>query len=758
MKYALVFCFLTGVFAHAQPDYVLTGTIVDGQQNMLSGAAVYIPELNKGTISDSAGHFVMMDLPSGIFTFEVSFLGHETAILLIDTDHPPEQLKIILPSNPIEGKAVVISGGSYSSQHENAIKIDAIQNRDLKGLGKPTLVEGLSESPGIDLVNYGGAAITPVIRGLSTSNILFLNNGIRLENYQFSGEHPYLTDAFGISQVELIRGPASLLYGSDAIGGVVNSIPEYPAASGAIDGDVLAQYYSNTSGYAGSAGIKGSDSKFSWGARGSLNSHADYISGDGTRVPNTRFKGYSFKSFSMYRTSRAIFKLYYDYNKLKAGMANEESVLLVPDNSHNNEVWYQDLDNHMVISKNTIFFNHNRIMLNMAYQENLRKLIGNPAEEEHPLVNMRLRTVNYELKDLITPGENLTYTLALQGMFQQNANEMGESRVLPDFTVQDIGLFGMVQLRLQDRLHLQGGIRMDNRWLIVPGQPATSHSHSGEPDEENPGNEILQAFNRYYGNVSVSAGITFELNDKLLFRTNLASAFRAPNIAELTQDGEHGLRYEQGDRNLSPQRNYESDVSIHYHSPFLMVDIAGFYNGIRNYIYLGITSDTSSEGNTIYRYQQSDAFLTGSEISFEIHPWKHIHAGGNYAFLVGRRKDGSPLPLIPQNKLNLDLGFEKKASFWIQEYSLQIGWLCAFSKKDAGENEWSADAYTLIRISAGLRISFSGQPLEINFVLNNLTNRQYTDQLSMLNELGYSDMGRSANISIQIPFGFKQPG
>lgn len=133
----------------------------------------------------------------------------------------------------------------------------------------------------------------PVIRGLSMNDILILNNGVRYENYQYSSHHPLGIDDSGIEDVEVIKGPASLLYGSDAIGGVINFIKEKPASEHSIIGDYTVQLFSNTLGIKNNIGIKGSSGRFFGGIRIGQKTHADFLQGGGEYVPNSRFNEYS---------------------------------------------------------------------------------------------------------------------------------------------------------------------------------------------------------------------------------------------------------------------------------------------------------------------------------------------------------------------------------------------------------------------------------------------------------------------------------
>ena len=174
------------------------------------------------------------------------------------------ELNIKLKSTTIEAGEVVITGFYNSTQHDNAVKIDVLKLDILTTKNTANFSEVLTRVPGVDMISKGSGVSKPVIRGLSMNDILVLNNGVRFENYQYSSHHPLGIDEFGIEDVEIIKGPASLLYGSDAIGGVINLIKEKPAPVNTISGDYNLQLFSNSLGMTNNFGIKGSIKKILW--------------------------------------------------------------------------------------------------------------------------------------------------------------------------------------------------------------------------------------------------------------------------------------------------------------------------------------------------------------------------------------------------------------------------------------------------------------------------------------------------------------
>ena len=194
--------------------------------------------------------------------------------------------------------------------------------------------------------------------------------------------------------------------------------------------------------------------------------------------------------------------------------------------------------------------------------------------------------------------------------------------------------FAMGKYHFGDNIIVEAGFRYSYRKLDVPLQEAGGGHDHEEPEHEE--DEVLISYNGDFNNLSGSLGSTFELSKELFLRVNIASAFRAPNIAELRQFGIHSTRFEAGNPNLVQQHNLEGDLGLHYHSQHATFDVSGFYNHINNYIHLAPTTDTTEEGMIIYQYTQANSHLYGTEASVHYHPhpihWLHIKA--TYSFCI----------------------------------------------------------------------------------------------------------------------------
>jgi len=289
-------------------------------------------------------------------------------------------------------------------------------------------------------------------------------------------------------------------------------------------------------------------------------------------------------------------------------------------------------------------------------------------------------------------------------------------------------------------------MRYSFRKIDVPKQPA-----SGDPNSD----EIQ--YDGQFSNLSASVGATINVTEKMHFRLNLASAYRSPNLAELTQQGMHGTRYEVGNPELKTQQNLEADLGYHLHTRHLTFDISAFYNNVFNYIHLSPTSDTTDEGVDIYRYQQADAYLYGGEFSIHLHPhpihWLHLKS--SYSYVVGKKKQGGYLPLIPAQKLNLNVSVTKRKWKGLRDMFVKAGVDFVFAQNNPSEFETAPAAYTLLKLGLGFDVVVKQQRFSFSIVANNLLDATYYDHLSSLKPLGIYNMGRNVSFSIKIPFGIK---
>ncbi|OFX66921.1 MAG: hypothetical protein A2X12_01565 [Bacteroidetes bacterium GWE2_29_8] len=739
MKKIFLLCALAVLYSFSGAQNVITGVITNQNNEPLDKATMFIPELNIGCISDQNGYYILNNVPKGKVKIKFSHLGYSNLIESLILKGGGVELNVMLKESVIETEEIVVSGGYNSTQHENAVKIDVLKINK-KNMITPNFSEALTKVSGVDMISKGNGVSKPVIRGLSMNDILILNNGVRFENYQYSSHHPLGIDEFGIEDVEIIKGPASLLYGSDAIGGVINFIKERPASVGKFEGDYNLQLFSNSLGMVNNLGLKASTEKLYGGIRIGHKTNADYLEGGGDVVKNSRFNEYSIKANTGYRGKKGLFKLFYDYNNQNLGLVEEDAIESIQTRGRTNSIFYERLKTHLLSSQNKVYLGKFKMDFNAAYQNTELVHFG---EEDVYEIQMQLGTLTYETRLYLPSDINSEYIIGFQGFNQTNENiNNRETRLLPDATTNNYSGFGMFQHTFHKKLKLQAGGRYDNKTISAENL-----------------NVVIQNsdLNKNYGSVSGSIGATYNFSETVLLRANFASAFRTPNLAELTSNGPHEAIYELGNNTLAPEKSYEWDISTHLHKQYFTFDIAGFYNIVNDYIFLSPTGYETSQGLNIYRYIQQNSELYGGEAGIHFHPQqlKWLHCETKYSTVIGVQNNGDYLPFIPADKVSFELRAEKQKLIFFNNAYASFIINHAFKQNKPSPEETATNDYTLLNATLGASIATKNNNILICIGINNLTDEKYIDHLSTLKEVNLHNPGRNFILSVTVPFGNK---
>lgn len=715
---------------------IVKGSIFNAHTKQgLTDVNVYLPSLEKGTSTNENGLFTLKNIPSGTYDIVFSIIGFETQSLQI-TIPLLKNININLSPSAIEMEDIIISTPFHKLQRDNVMKVEQRKVKDLKSNGAITLIDGIADIAGVENISTGLSIGKPVIRGLSSNRVLVYTQGIRLENQQFGDEHGLGINDAGIESVEVIKGPASLLYGSDALGGVLYLNPEKFAQANTSKGDFNGNYYGNTQGFNTNAGYKLSGNHFKFLFRGSLTEHSDYKTKN-YRVTNTRFKEQDFKAGIGYQISNFKTELRYNVNNSKLGIPEE----LGEQSTHKTPLLpYQNITNHIFSSKSVMFFNDSQLDITLGYIHNDRKEFEEEHdheeedhdEEEHEdhdileaALHMKLKTINYDIKYHLPTFGKFETIVGTQGMNQTNSN-YGEEELIPNATTNDIGVLAVSHIHFE-KTDIQLGVRYDNRSINIK---------SG----------VQKDFNSFNGSLGLKVNIT----NTITGRINLATGFRAPNLAELTSNGSHEgtNRYEIGNINLKSEQNFQTDIALEFKNKHIELFANGFYNKIDNYIFLSPNGELIDD-NPVFLYLQDNAKLYGGEFGFHLHPhpldWLHFES--SFETVTGKQKDNSYLPLIPANSFSntLRAKFDTKA--------LKNGYVFVKVKSTLKHNNNSAletntDGYNLL--SAGLGIDFLvlKQTLSVTLSGNNLTNTNYISHLSRLKPDGIFNMGRNVIVGL----------
>jgi iron complex outermembrane receptor protein len=327
---------LLSVFSASAKLVSLEGKVIDGQtKETLPGVLITIPDLKIAVLSDGSGQFKFNSIPEkGKFLVEIRYIGYKTRIETIDFSLRAPLLFELFPSI-IEAKEVVITGTAFSSDNrKNSTSVSAVNKDQLVNRVSGNLIDAISKVPGVSQVSTGAGISKPVIRGLSYNRVLTLVDGAKQEGQQWGDEHGMEVDQYSAERVEILRGAASLLYGSDALGGVINVIDALPSTEGQIRGEFLSSYQSNNGLSGSSAMLQGNSNGFIWRARGTFKSAYSY-NAPGGRIANT---GFNERNVS----GQIGFNKNWGYAHLNLSSFNNNIGL--PDFSRNDDCQFEDED------------------------------------------------------------------------------------------------------------------------------------------------------------------------------------------------------------------------------------------------------------------------------------------------------------------------------------------------------------------------------------------------------------------------------
>lgn len=323
-------------------------------------------------------------------------------------------------------------------------------------------------------------------------------------------------------------------------------------------------------------------------------------------------------------------------------------------------------------------------------------------------------------------------------MHQTNMNS-GEEYLIPDAVTKDFGVFGTINYEWGTNV-IQAGLRFDTRNITSEAHGIQLHGGS------------FAALNKFYTSWNASLGYKTNFNEAFVFRLNVASGFRAPNLAELTSNGIHegANRYEIGNVNLKTEQNLQTDLNLEYKTDHVEFFVNGFYNHIANYIYLSPTGNQFTNSGAVnfiqvYDYIQNNANLYGGEVGLHFHPhpldWLHFET--SFETVTGQKENTDYLPLIPANNWNNTLRFELNDSNWLKENFATISLSSTFNQNKVSGFETRTGGYSILNLGLGGTLHFGRTKVEVNLNGNNITDKKYIAHLSRLKTDGIANIGRN---------------
>jgi len=768
----------------------LSGTVTDkADGKAIIGATVSIPDLRIGAVTDISGHYTLNRLPKGVYLLQVSYIGYGTFNQRVDFTKT-SKLDVQLQTSSIETGEVVITGVSKATEIKRdpvpmvAVGKSFLDERSASG----NVIDEIANLPGISAVTTGPNISKPFIHGLGYNRVVTLEDGMRQEGQQWGDEHGIEVDQNSIDRVEVIKGPASLSYGSDAIGGVVNLITPSPVAEGKILGSVQTTYGTNQGLINSSFRLYGNQNGLVWGtvisgkeAKDYQNQHDGRVYGTGYKEGDARAMIGLNKSWGSSYLNASIFDDFQEIPDGSRDSATRKFTQQITDadtyrpivpgsvlNSYAITPLHQHVQLYRIYDNSNFILGSGNLIVNLGYQFSHRREYTHPTEIDIPGLNLHLATYTYDVKYNFNWGNDYEISVGVNGQYQNNAINDATDFPIPAYTDFDIGPFFIVKKSF-GKLDLSAGARYDSR-TINEKAAYVDTTNSFYPSLYNGANptgtanvyQQFSALNKTFSGASGSFGATYNFTDEFLLKGNIARGFRAPSIAELSANGaDPGSQiYHVGNSDFLPEFNVQGDLGAFLALPNVSASVELFDNNIQNYIFQEqvldaqgnperVNPDGSSNPNGIYskfKYEQSTARIDGGEISLDIHPFPWLHFENSLSLTYGTNLGNGGhepdslkyLPFIPPLHTHSVLrgtfakGFNKIKNLYgfvgFDHYDAQNRYFSAYGTETytAGYNLLSAGFGGNIVNAAGKKV------LEIFIEGTNLANVNYQSNMSRL--------------------------
>ncbi len=799
----LVLC----VNAFAQTG-IIKGRVTAAGDGPVSFVSVGVQGKPIGTRTGNDGRYQLPGLKPGIYTITFSALGYQKQ------QHHAEvkaggsaTVDVELLKSESKLNDVVVTGVSRATEvRKNPIPVVVMTKKDMDRHVNNNIIDAIVKGvPGVNAVTTGPNVSKPFIRGLGYNRVLTLYDGIRQEGQQWGDEHGIEIDQYGIARAEVVKGPASLIYGSDALAGVINMIPFLPAfENNALSGDYTADHHTNNGLIGSSLGLAYKHDDWRFTARGTGKLAHNYTNSVDGRVYGTAYRELNLsamarvdKGWGYIQLATTLFN-----NKQEIPDGSRDSLTrrftrqvlddgddiknrpIVPDNelkTYRLNPLYQHIQHYRLYSTSQFKLGEGSLNVLLGGQQSVRREYNHPTQPQQPGLYVVLNTLNYDVKYNLPDMAGIETTIGVNGMYQTNRSKNATDFPIPDHDLFDIGTFLFAKKTL-GKVDISGGIRFDNRHISWKNFYVADNPQNGFQKHvtgADTAGAYLQfpSFGKTYTGISGSLGITYNVTERLLLKANIARGYRAPNITEIGSNGlDPGAHIVYlGNRGFRPEFNLQQDVGIvaYLKDADLSADL--FNNNIQNYIYQARLNDADGNpvvivpGNSTYQYQQSKARLYGIELTANLHPqsakwfcWNnslaYVKGLNQNKELIARAGDAARyLPFIPplHVRSELRINFQPKSTSWAKPYvKLEADAYAAQNDFYALDNtETATPGYTLWNVGcgSGFKNKNGRTVLDVFLQVDNLFDKAYQSNLNRLKYFEYysaSPNGRSGVYNI----------
>ncbi|WP_345948810.1 TonB-dependent receptor [Mucilaginibacter sp. PAMB04274] len=790
----LLILFITKSSSVLAQNGTIKGQVTASTDGPVSHASVSILNKNTGTRTGINGQYELRNVPPGTYTVIFSSVGYQKQQLVTEVkSNAVVLLNVALIKSESRLNDVIVTGVSRATEvRKNPVPVAVMSKKDMDRHVNNNIIDAVIKGvPGVSAVTTGPNVSKPFIRGLGYNRVLTLYDGIRQEGQQWGDEHGIEIDQYGIARAEVVKGPASLSYGSDALAGVINMIPYLPNFNNnALKGDYTVDYHTNNGLIGTSLGLAYKHNDWRYTIRGTGKWAHNYTNNIDGPVYGTAYGELNLSA--MARVDKK-----WGYTQLAATLFNNKQEIpdgsrdsltrrftrqvldnaddiknrpIVPDHelkTYRLNPLYQHIQHYRLYSSSQFKLGDGNINLLLGGQQSVRREYNHPTQPQQAGLYVVLNTLNYDVKYNLPQLAGIETSAGVNGMYQTNRSKNATDFPIPDYNLFDIGTF-LFAKKTFGRMDISGGIRYDNRSIKWENFFVANNPQNGFQKRVSGADTIgtylqFPAFKKRYTGLSGSLGLTYNVSERLLLKANIARGYRAPNITEIGSNGlDPGAHIVYlGNRTFKPEFNVQQDIGVIAYLKDIDLSAELFNNNIYNYIYQARLNDANGEpvvivpGNSTYQYQQSEARLYGAELTLNLHPekLKWLCWNNSLAYVEGLNKNtellarvgnaAKYLPFIPplHARSEFRINFQKASNTFQKPYlKLEADAYAAQNHFYAlDDTETATPGYTLWNIGCGTGIkNKSGRTLlDVFLQVDNVLDKAYQSNLNRLKYFEY---------------------
>ncbi len=697
------------------------GRVTDRTGDPIADVDVTVPTLSRRATTNAQGAFTLPDMPAGRFSLVFTRTGYASAVVEVDA-RSAGRVDVALKAVPFRLPDITVTAsGSPITQPSSPLPATSLGTDQIRREHGVSLAHVLDHLAGVRTLSTGDQIGKPVIRGMSGARVRVLEDGMPLQDYSWSDEDGPAVDARLASRIEVVRGPASVLYGSDALGGVVNVISQpIPDATGRAPfrkGSIGIWAASNNLESGGVLSLEGASGSMGWRATG-VGRFAGNLHTPAGELDNTGFFALNGDAAIGTRGDWGTAELHVVHYGGEFKLLESGGPSTGPTGQPEEGGPERKTDDERVEARANLPWGGSIVETRLQFQRHwLSELADEPGigavpGQEVTVFDLTLNTLTGEVLLRHDLGTRIHGTAGISGAIQHNATA-GIVPVVPTANIGTGGLFALETLTL-GALDLQGGARVDLRSVRADAV------------------DSLAGGNADYTAFSGSAGAVLHLGGGLSFTANVGRAWRAPTLFELFSNGPRlgESRYEIGDTSLKPEAGLDTDVGLRWDPGFATVTVSAFHNRINDYIYLAPTAD-SINGLRVFRNLQADARLQGYEAQAHVATSSWLTLNGRLDFVRGTNlADRQPLPWIPPVRGDLGASFHGDNLGWARHADIGFDVEAVGTQDRLSPYDEPTAGYTLLHLDGGLDTTWHGRTVHIDLSVRNALDRSYRDFLS----------------------------